>query len=344
MAGTETSHIRHSGVGGITTVDGGKYAVFTQSDDTGPFSRFDGYRSDFVEGLTSEVKVYLNTDWANGEGFDYSVAATRADGSHLRDFIFHVAKDSSTGRLLVGASNNTNFDPRQDLESGAHYEIPTSGWFTLQHVFHNVGGHLSVDLNLIDAAGNVVFTQTIPNATDLISDVGGNRYGWFTNIDVAGGIAVDAISLGDLAGNAHRNGRRHRERCPHTVTGEIPFLDVDLSDSHTVSVATPAGSAYVGQLIATVANDTTGDGEGVVKWTFSVNDAAIDFLAEGQKLTQTYTITVNDGHGGTATQDVTITLTGTNDAPTLGFYQGFESEDAGILDGGNGWHGNVRHS
>ena len=128
---------------------------------------------------------------------------------------------------------------------------------------------------------------------------------------------------------------------PHTVTGEIPFLDADLSDSHTVSVATPAGSAYVGQLIATVANDTTGDGEGVVKWTFSVNDAAIDFLAEGQKLTQTYTITVNDGHGGTATQDVTITLTGTNDAPTLGFYQGFEAGDAGILDGGNGWHGNV---
>ena len=48
-----------------------------RADDTGPFTRFDGYRSDFVEGLTSEVKVYLNTDWTNGEGFDYSVAATR---------------------------------------------------------------------------------------------------------------------------------------------------------------------------------------------------------------------------------------------------------------------------
>ena len=155
---------------------------------------------------------------------------------------------------------------------GTHYEVPASGWFTLQHVFHNVGGHLSVDLNLIDAAGNVVFTQTLSNATDLISDVGGNRYGWFTNIDVAGGIAVDAISLGDLAGNAHRNGRRHRQRCPHTVTGDIPFLDVDLTDTHTVSVA-PAGSGYVGQLVATVANDTTGDGEGVVSWTFSVNDS-----------------------------------------------------------------------
>ena len=147
--------------------------------------------------------------------------------------------------------------------------------------------------------------------------MGGNRYGWFTNIDVAGGIAVDAISLGDLAGNAHRNGRRHRQRCPahrhrrNPVPGRRSFRQ-----PHGVG-GDAGGSAYVGQLIATVANDTTGDGEGVVNWTFSVNDAAIDFLAEGQKLTQTYTITVNDGHGGTATQDVTITLTGTNDAPVV---------------------------
>ncbi|GAU86866.1 VCBS domain-containing protein [Bosea sp. BIWAKO-01] len=332
--------IHDSGDDGISTADGGQYAVFTQSDDqsddTGPYTRFDGYRSDFVEGLTSEVKVYLKTGWANGEGFDYSVAATRADGSHLRDFIFHVTKDGSTGQLLVGASNNTNFDPRQDLGSGTPYTVSASGWFTLQHVFHNIAGQLSVDLNLIDAAGAVVFTQTLSNATDLISDVGGNRYGWFTNIDVAGGIAVDAISLGDLAGNLTETAGVTGSAAPHTVTGEIPFLDADLSDSHTVSV-TPAGSAYVGQLIATVANDTTGDGEGIVRWTFSV----ADLLAEGETRTQTYTITVDDGHGGTATQDVTITLTGTNDAPTLGFYQGFEANAAGILDGGNGWHGNI---
>ena len=52
-------------------------------------------------------------------------------------------------------------------------------------------------------------------------------------------------------------------------------------------------------------------------------------------------MTVNDGHGGTATQTVSITITGTNDAPTLGFDQGFEANDAGILDGDSGWYGNV---
>ena len=108
--------------------------------------------------------------------------------------------------------------------------------------------------------------------TDLISDVGGNRYGWFTNIDVAGGIAVDAISLGDLAGNAHRNGSvtGSAVRTPSPARSRS-WMSI-FPTAHTVSVA-PSGSAYVGQLIATVANDTTGDGEGVVRWTFSVNDS-----------------------------------------------------------------------
>jgi len=94
---------------------------------------------------------------ALGQGFDYSVAATKANGDNLRDFIFHVTKDSSTGDLLVGASNNTNFDPIENLENGTHGTITTSGWYTLQHVFHEVSGALAVDLNVLDENGTVVF-------------------------------------------------------------------------------------------------------------------------------------------------------------------------------------------
>ena len=34
-------------------------------------------------------------------------------------------------------------------------------------------------------------------------------------------------------------------------------------------------------------------------------------------MTETYVVTINDGHGSTATQLVTITITGTNDAPVI---------------------------
>ena len=40
-------------------------------------------------------------------------------------------------------------------------------------------------------------------------------------------------------------------------------------------------------------------------------------LAVGQTITQVYTVTLDDHHGGTVTQDVTVTIIGTNDAPTI---------------------------
>ncbi|MBD9499124.1 VCBS domain-containing protein, partial [Ensifer sp. ENS01] len=54
-----------------------------------------------------------------------------------------------------------------------------------------------------------------------------------------------------------------------------------------------------------------------VGWSFKVADSVLDSLQAGQKLTQTYDVTVDDGKGGTATQTVTITITGTNDAPVI---------------------------
>ena len=54
----------------------------------------------------------------------------------------------------------------------------------------------------------------------------------------------------------------------------------------------PAG---LGTFTANVTNDTTGDGVGQVTWNFSVNDSALDYLGAGDVVTQTYTVTVNDG-------------------------------------------------
>ena len=187
-----------SGTGGVASASGTHHAIFTQGNGTGGFTRFDGYRNSWPGGYTASVDVYLDTNMAAGEGFDYSVAATNSSTtSHLRDFIFHVAKDISTGQLLVGGSNNTNFDPRQDLDTLNHYAVTASGWYTLEHVFRDAGdGTLAVDLNLRDALGTLLFTETRNDGSDVLNvNVGGNRYGWFTNIDVANGIHVDNVTL-----------------------------------------------------------------------------------------------------------------------------------------------------
>ena len=52
-------------------------------------------------------------------------------------------------------------------------------------------------------------------------------------------------------------------------------------------------------------------------WTFSAADKSFDYLAAGETLTLTYTIQVDDHHGGVVSQPVTITITGSNDVPTV---------------------------
>ena len=62
---------------------------------------------------------------------------------------------------------------------------------------------------------------------------------------------------------------------------------------------------------------STGGVNGTVSWSFSVDDSAIDYLGADDSLVQKYDVTVNDGNGGTKTQTITVTINGTNDAPTI---------------------------
>ena len=48
-----------------------------------------------------------------------------------------------------------------------------------------------------------------------------------------------------------------------------------------------------------------------------ITPAAVTDLAQGETLTLHYNVTTTDPFGATATQDVAITITGVNDAPTV---------------------------
>ncbi|WP_442868288.1 VCBS domain-containing protein [Bradyrhizobium sp. CCBAU 53415] len=135
---------------------------------------------------------------------------------------------------------------------------------------------------------------------------------------------------------------------PLVANGTITFNDPDLTDTHTASFELKStnssahlpgfsdGTSHIGTFALTAVSESPGvSSRGSVGWTFTIdnNDPVLQSLAEGQTVTQVYTVTVDDHHGGTVTRDVTVTITGTNDAPTitsdLDAATGGVTEDAG---------------
>ena len=115
--------------------------------------------------------------------------------------------------------------------------------------------------------------------------------------DIVGSVIEDNDTLGILS-----------------TIGMENITDVDLTDDHTASVNQGGND---GELTAVV-NNTTGQ----LEWVYTINNGldVVQELGVGQSFSETFTVTVDDGSGAinaTTTTQVTITVNGTNDAPTL---------------------------
>lgn len=173
---------------------------------SGPSTRWGGYRDEFPPtGFDTEVKVYLDTTWAQtnvDKRFDFSSALTTSSNTFHQDYVFnfgtHQAVDLTctgfwvTASTAAGRSNANPKDPARQPQC-----ITTAGWYTLQHQFRNEGGNLVVHLRLLAPGGALVhqwdITNTDPNNNPNpapISAIGGNRYGWFANQEIPG-LAID---------------------------------------------------------------------------------------------------------------------------------------------------------
>jgi VCBS repeat-containing protein len=100
-----------------------------------------------------------------------------------------------------------------------------------------------------------------------------------------------------------------------TDTGTITFDDLDLHDGHTVSMAANGGNTLGGTLSVAVTDIASDAGNGTVTWNYSLANSAVQQLDTGETATETFTVTIDDGEGGAVSRDVTITVTGVNDAP-----------------------------
>ena len=97
-----------------------------------------------------------------------------------------------------------------------------------------------------------------------------------------------------------------------TAAGELKFIDVDADGTHTVNVTPSFGVA--GILTAAITTPAVG-ATGTVSWDYTVPEGSFDYLTTGETATEVFRVTVTDDQGTTAFQDITVTITGTNDSP-----------------------------
>ncbi|WP_297781538.1 VCBS domain-containing protein [uncultured Roseovarius sp.] len=151
------------------------------------------------------------------------------------------------------------------------------------------------------------------------------------------------------------------------TAGTLSIADADLSDTHSVSASrssvtwtdengtdnlgtasdvTPLPEGLEAALDAAFAAAINSGDARQVDWSFSLADSLADFLGAGETLTVVYDVTVNDGgafdgidengneNSVSAVQQVTITITGTNDAPLVvaDAINAFVEGDALIID------------
>ncbi|WDH54757.1 VCBS domain-containing protein [Pseudomonas chlororaphis] len=164
--------------------------------------------------------------------------------------------------------------------------------------------------------------------------LGNGTLSWATaQVQFAGANDSVTMSLGAQAGTVTEDAATTPSPADsHSATGTIAFSDVDLSDTHTASfVAAPGNASALGNFVLASVTEAANAANGTVNWTYTLNNAAAQSLAQGQTASETYVVTISDGHGSSTTQNVIITITGTNDQVqiTSGVQTGDAKEDSG---------------
>ena len=111
-----------------------------------------------------------------------------------------------------------------------------------------------------------------------------------------------------------------------TASGTLPApTDPDAHDT-PVFIPKTAEAGLYGSL--------TLNADGTYTYTLNNGSAAVQALGAGEKLADTFTYTVSDGHGGTASNTLTVTINGTNDAPSVAAAADSVKEDAKLTTSG----------
>ena len=219
-----------------------------------------------------------------------------------------IADTTSTdpGAVVSGTVGDSGSVTGDDVDNGAvlTYSAPTNGTYGTFSINSSTGAWTyTLDNNLADELDEGDTYQEIFTVT--VSDGEGGEDTADVVIDVAGTNDSPVISVGSASGDVDEDGTLE-------VSGQLTSSDVDADATATWSVSPNSPSGAVGTY-GSISVDQTGE------WTYTLNNGAanVQALAEGESYDEVFTIRVTDDKGAWDDQEVVITVTGTNDTPTL---------------------------
>ncbi|WP_462323865.1 T1SS-143 repeat domain-containing protein [Desulfoplanes sp.] len=133
-------------------------------------------------------------------------------------------------------------------------------------------------------------------------------------------VTVTIVGTNDAPSITADAGTVTEDAAPVLTTGGDLNLTAGADDVAQTLTFAPQAPGYLGTL------NVNPDGT----WDFSVDNSlpAIQQLAPGDSIVQVYDVTVDDGQGGTLVKPITVTIQGTNDAPSITADFGILVEDA----------------
>ncbi|MAC82565.1 MAG: hypothetical protein CL624_00350, partial [Arcobacter sp.] len=102
-----------------------------------------------------------------------------------------------------------------------------------------------------------------------------------------------------------------------TPVGSFDVKDVVAKDSNNLDFTLSTAQRQAIENAFSITNLSSNTNTGTITWDYNINEADINFLAQGETVKAVFTITVTDNDGQTSTQDVEITIQGANDNPSL---------------------------
>ncbi|SLN70657.1 hypothetical protein TRL7639_04189 [Falsiruegeria litorea R37] len=306
---TEDTALTTGGKLDITDIDSGQ-PVFTAGTQTGSFGALtigaDGTWSYALDNTRPDVQAMTTGDTHTEQFF---VTATDPSGGTTRQAITVTINGTDDRAVIAGTSAGTVTEDSHVSSSGL---LTTGGQLTISDP--DLAGFQEAFQSQTGAAGTYGSFTVAPDGT------------WSYAADNSQG-AVQALGPGQTLTDTFQvtsdDGTTHAVSVTLNGTNDAPVLTA------ATASATEDGQSVTGQMSATdvdtgdtlsfaPANPVPGFTLGTDgSWSFDPTDAAYQHLAAGATQQVTIPVTVTDKAGATDTENLVITVTGTNDGPVV---------------------------